>query len=445
THQYEESGSYEVSLFVTDEDGVEEEHKKTIDIQCSNGGLGDLPECTITGPEFGAAGEDLSFIVTGSGAGPFDYDWWSSSTDLNYGSSNGQTALFEVSDYATDGTDHTIYATVIDDYGQESECSYDVQVSGHLPSVNLYSFGSYEVGEYLYLAVDFDLIYTVGVPYFRYIITLGDMQVDDSGWSDPYAAGWEYCGGNGQSCPFTTNGVYKAKVQMRDDRGIVGEAEIDLPIGPIQPQPPAAAIDFVVEDGDTELECGEGLTFHLSGEVPDAPMCSSGEKYVYLVSWIYTNAATGVSETVGTEVFEYQGPCLVNFDELASVSEKYISNQGFDIGTYLITAKIRADRTYPDVQENVATYETPNPLVVDYLYSDAEFEPIELDQSCGAITMSIDGSCGSRDNSDSPGPCGGQQPYKTYEWVAYNPTDGLAITDFFLDTYLPNGSKCVSV
>jgi PKD repeat protein len=262
THSYATAGSYQVTLTVTDDDGLTDEATHMIQIE-EPPPVDQPPTAAISGPDNGLVGDMLAFDGSGSSDDSLivSYAW-------DFGDGNTSGGAIANHSYATAGS-YQVNLTVTDDGGLTGETTHTIQIDepppvNQPPTAAISGPDNGLVGE----SLTFD----------------GSGSSDTDGDLVSYA--WDFGDGNTSGGAianhgYATAGSYQVNLTVTDNDQLTGGAtHIVLIEEPTPaPQPPTAVII-----GPANGLVGESLSF-------DASDSSDGDGNVVGYAWDFGDGA----------------------------------------------------------------------------------------------------------------------------------------------------------
>jgi len=221
THTYAATGSYDVTLTVTDNSGNTDSATLTINIAASNV----PPVAVISGPSNGTEGIAVSF----NGSGSSDADGTIVSYDWNFG--DGSAGSGETVSHTYVAGTYTVTLTVTDDMGATGEATMNISITAPTEPQ--------------------PPIADAGGPYMANVGA--SVQFDGSGSMDPDGTitsySWDFDDGSapgtgvGPVHVYTASGTYIVVLTVTDDQGLTGTSQTtveisDTTVPPVETCPP---------------------------------------------------------------------------------------------------------------------------------------------------------------------------------------------------------------
>ncbi len=288
THQYAEGNTYNVTLNVTDDDGITDEISQQIIVNV-------IPIASFSyTPSNPYTSDIISFTDQSIDTyGPITSWLWDFGDEFN---STEQNPTYQYSDNGT----YTVTLNVTDEYGATNETSQQIVVSNVGPIAN-----------FSYLPL---------FPTDLQIITFTDNSID----SDGYIISWSWDFGDGESSAeqnpshtFQSSGTYTVTLTVKDDSAEVGTDTIKITVseGPSN-QSPTCSLSATPTSGDAPFtvtfsmnandEDGSISFWELdvdndgSAEYSDSGFPPSGKQHIYQNSGTYTAKLTVIDNGSAT-------------------------------------------------------------------------------------------------------------------------------------------------
>ncbi len=462
-HTYNYSGCYDVSLTITDFDGIVNTEIQQV---CTVCGDSDELGCIITGPTIITAGETIQLnSVVSNPNGPSSYQWDGPFSSLvTYGNLSGpgpHTISFD--ENISDGSTYYFNLTI----DGEVTCSHMVTISGSIPEVDVAVFGEEDDNNDSYLLNGY-MIFVAFVNTFDLVLP-EEYRFTFTGVNHDFfqQSPWQNGDYDFNEITFDTDGIYEVCVEVKDQVGTYQDCEeftVGTGIGP----PPDPDFNFCTIESITSGTCGPGST-------PLAlPQCGN-------VNFTVVAGDINVSEDAlvhyyskeeGSDDWTYLASGLLNVDgqitssPVVSLLDDPILS-GYNIGDCIplkaCMCPAEGFESFEDcVNPSGATNLTVNNPAYLHEYNEecvlfVSESPLRVDNvslqeyseynECGYY-IQIDASCGTPTAPYVPtneygSLCFDENLTYTYDWRVFSTSHPYEeLIDFFIPLYHPNLTKC---